>query len=72
MADNTFDLEKYRSIAVNTRGPSTRVREFKKDDGERIKKTMDELGNVVTEHAKNDRQDVHINAQTVTTVAAGT
>lgn len=68
-ADRLF-MEKVRTVGVNTRKPNGRdwsaTREFRKDDGERIKKTLDEAGNVVTQHARGDRQDVHINAATVT------
>jgi hypothetical protein len=47
-----------------------RVREGRRPDGVRIKATTDELGNTVTEHAKGDRQDVRINAATVTATSA--
>lgn len=71
-ADRLF-MEKIRTVGVNTRKPKgsdwSAVREYRKDDGERIKKTLDEGGNVVTQHARGDRQDVHINAQTVTVTA---
>jgi len=35
-----------------------------------VRKSLDEHGNVVTEHSKTDRQDVHIQAQPVTAAAA--
>lgn len=46
-----------------------RVREGKGEQG-RFKATTDELGNTVTQHAKGDRQDVHIHATTATLSAA--
>lgn len=63
-ADRLF-VEKLKTIRINTKGPSTRVREFRTEESGRVKKTLDEAGNVVTQHSKGDRQDVHINAQTV-------
>ena len=61
--------EKMLSIGTNVRKPNgsdwSATREFRKEDGERIKKTLDEGGNVVTQHARGDRQDVHINAATL-------
>jgi hypothetical protein len=67
-ADRAF-VEKIKTIRVNTQGPSTRVREFRNEESGIVKKTMDESGSVVTQHSKTDRQDVHINASTVTTVS---
>ncbi len=64
-ADRLF-MEKVRTIRVNTAGPNTRFREFRNEESGIVKKTMDESGSVVTQHSKTDRQDVHINAATVT------
>ena len=67
MAESTpVDLEKLRSLSVLSRGhgPET-VREFRRPDGVRCKATTDELGNTVTQHAADDRQDVHIKAPTI-------
>jgi hypothetical protein len=55
-----IDLEKFRSIGVISKRTRPQVREGRRDDGVRVKATTDELGNTVTEHAKGDRQDVHI------------
>lgn len=66
-------LEKMRSIATNTRKPGKNweaTREFRNEESGIVKKTLDEGGNVVTQHSKTDRQDVHINAQTVTNTAS--
>lgn len=57
-----IDLEKLRSLAVISRRTGSQVREGRRADGVRVKATTDELGNTVTEHAKGDRQDVHIRA----------
>jgi hypothetical protein len=60
-------LEAMRSISVMGRLPSKpRVKEWTDPASGRMKATKDELGNVVTQHAKGDRQDVLINAQPVT------
>lgn len=62
-------LEKMRSIGTNVRKPGKNweaTREFRNEESGIVKKTLDEAGNVVTQHSKNDRQDVHINASTVT------
>lgn len=67
-ADRLF-VEKIKTIRTNTLGPSTRVREFRNEESGIVKKTMDESGSVVTQHSKTDRQDVHINASTVTTTS---
>ena len=67
-ADRLF-VEKIKTVGVNTQGPSTRVREFRNEESGIVKKTMDESGSVVTQHSKTDRQDVHINAATVTTTS---
>ncbi len=61
-----IDLEKLRSIGVISRRSGDRTREFRRTDGVRCKATTDELGNTVTEHARGDRQDVHIRAPQVT------
>lgn len=66
-------LEKMRSISTNTRKPGRNweaTREFRTEESGIVKKTLDEGGNVVTQHSKTDRQDVHINAQTVTNTAS--
>ncbi len=63
-------LEKMRSISTNTRKPGRNweaTREFRNETSGIVKKTLDEGGNVVTQHSKTDRQDVHINAKTVNT-----
>lgn len=65
MGGTPIDLEKLRSLSVGRR-TRDRVREFRRPDGVRCKATTDELGNTVTQHAKGDRQDVHIKAPTVT------
>lgn len=60
--------EKLLSVGVMTRrtqGNWERTHEFRTEESGRVKKTLDELGNVVTQHSKGDRQDVHINAETV-------
>ena len=67
-ADRAF-VEKIKTIRTNTLGPSTRVREFRNEESGIVKKTMDESGSVVTQHSKTDRQDVHINASSVTMTA---
>jgi hypothetical protein len=64
-----IDLEKMRSISVGRRTRDTVV-EGRRPDGARYKATTDELGNTVTEHAKGDRQDVHIRAPHLTVKAA--
>ena len=63
-----------RSISVWGRGatPSTRVREWSDPVSGRMKETTDESGTKVTQHAKGDRQDVHIQAQPVTAKALAT
>lgn len=43
-----------------------KVKEYRRDDGTRVKSTTDELGNTVTEHAnKDDRVDVTVRPQIV-------
>lgn len=54
--------DKVRSIGVISRRSGPVVREGRRADGVRVKATTDELGNTTTEHAKGDRQDVHIRA----------
>jgi hypothetical protein len=65
-------LEAMRSISVMPRGlPSKpRVKEWTDPTSGRMKATTDELGNTVTQHAKGDRQDVHIKAPPVSLKAA--
>lgn len=64
-------LEAMRSINVLGSLPSKpRVREYRTEASGRVKQTTDELGNTVTQHARGDRQDVHINAPTVSLKAA--
>ncbi len=61
--------EKLLSIGTNVRKPGKNweaTREFRNEESGIVKKTLDEAGNVVTQHSKTDRQDVHINAQTAT------
>jgi hypothetical protein len=60
-------LEAMRSISVMPRGlPSKpKVREYRTEESGRVRKTKDEHGNIVTEHAKGDRQDVEIRPQAV-------
>ena len=57
--------ERMRSIGVISQRTRDQVREWRSGDGERHKATTDQLGNVVTQHAHGDRQDVQINAPTV-------
>ena len=56
-----IDVGKLRTLAVGSRTRDV-IREGRRKDGVRWKSTTDELGNTVTQHAQNDRQDVHINA----------
>jgi len=65
MEGTPIDREKIRSIGVISRRSGPLVREGHRSDGVRIKSTTDELGNTVTEHAVGDRQDVLINAPSV-------
>ena len=64
-------LEAMRSIGfINGPLPSKpRVREWKSETSGRMKAVTDEAGNTVTQHAVGDRQDVHINATSVTAKA---
>lgn len=67
-ADRRF-VEKIRTVGVMTKRTGhgwNQVREFRNEESGVVRKTLDEVGNVVTEHSKTDRQDVHINAETVT------
>jgi hypothetical protein len=59
------DLERLRSIGFGSRTRNT-IREGRRDDGVRWKATTDELRTTVTEHAKGDRQDVHLRPAPVT------
>lgn len=66
-ADRAF-MEKVRTVGTmtkRTRHGWDQVREFRAEGSGVVRKTLDEAGNVVTEHSKTDRQDVHINAKTV-------
>jgi hypothetical protein len=57
--------EKIRSIGVISGHP--RPREFRRDDGKRVKETTDEHGNLTRLHNTGDteRQDVEIRPQTI-------
>ena len=57
--------EKIRTIGVISGHP--RPREFRNDDGQRVKETTDEHGNLTRLHNTGDteRQDVEIRPQTV-------
>lgn len=70
MDGTPIDLNKLRSIGVISRRSGPVVRHGRRPDGVRTKATIDELGNTVTEHAIGDRQDVLINAPTITVKAA--
>lgn len=59
------DLGKLRSIAHGSRTRDT-IREGRRADGVRFKATTDELNTTVTEHARGDRQDVHVRPAQVT------
>lgn len=63
----SIDLEKMRSIGFLSKGRTRdKTREFRRDDGVRVKETTDELGTVVTEHnTKDDRVDVNIHPDPV-------
>lgn len=64
--------DKLRSVGTNVRKPGKNweaVREYRSETSGIVRKTLDEGGNVVTQHSRTDRQDVHINAKTVTTAA---
>jgi hypothetical protein len=65
-----IDLDKLRSLHVGRRTRSA-VREWKSDDGERHKAVRDELGNTTTQHARGDRQDVHVRVQDVPSIHIG-
>lgn len=59
-------LAAMRSINVLGALPSKpRVKEWTDPTSGRMKATTDDLGNVVTQHARGDRQDVHIKAPQV-------
>jgi hypothetical protein len=56
-----IDRAKLLSLGYLRRGRTRdQVREWRTDDGERHKATTDELNNTVTQHARGDRQDVHL------------
>jgi hypothetical protein len=57
--------DKLLTLGVISRRTGDRVREWRSDDGERHKATTDELNNTVTQHARGDRQDVLVRADTV-------
>lgn len=59
------DLDRLRSIGFGSRTRNV-VREGRRPDGVRFKSTTDELRTTVTEHAKGDRQDVHLRPAPVT------
>jgi hypothetical protein len=64
-------LEAMRSIGYLSKGRTRpHVREWTDPASGRMKATTDELGNVVTQHAKGDRQDVLLKPQSVTVTAA--
>lgn len=65
-ADGTpVDLDRLRSIGFGSRTRNV-VHEGRREDGVRWKSTTDELRTTVTEHAKGDRQDVHVRPAQVT------
>lgn len=53
------------SIGVISRRTKPVVKEWRSDDGERHKASTDELNNTVTQHARGDRQDVHIRPEPI-------
>ena len=59
------------SIGVITGNP--RPREFRDDDGRRVKETTDEAGNLtrLTNTGDTERQDVEIRPRSVTMIAGG-
>jgi hypothetical protein len=59
--------EKLKSIGFNRHGLSgNKVVEGRRNDGIRVKKTTDELGTEITEHAtKDDRVDVNIHPELI-------
>jgi len=67
VSETPIDIDKLRSLGYLSRGRTRdRVKEYRKDEtGERTKETTDQLGNVVTQHAHGDRQDVTIHAPKV-------
>ena len=64
-AHTPVDLGKLRSVGFGSR-TRDQVREGRRADGVRFKATTDELNTTVTEHAKGDRQDVHLRPAKVT------
>lgn len=70
-ADRLF-MEKVRSVGVMTKRTGhgwNQVREYRKEGSGIVRKTLDEGGNVVTEHSKTDRQDVHLRPESITVVS---
>lgn len=65
-AATPVDLGRLRSIAAVSRLTKPIIKEGRRADGVRIKATTDELDTTVTEHARGDRQDVHLRPQQVT------
>jgi hypothetical protein len=64
--DELTFAEKVRTIGYLSGGRTRdRVREDRAADGQRRKHVTDELGNTVTQWARNDRQDVLIRAKPV-------
>ncbi len=60
-----IDRERLLSLGVLAGGRSRdKVREWR-GGGELHKATTDELGNTVTQHARGDRQDVHLRPSTI-------
>lgn len=57
--------DKLLSLGIISRRSGDRVREWRSDDGERHKAITDEANNTVTQHARGDRQDVHIRPDTI-------
>lgn len=53
------DVGRLRTIGYGSRTRPV-VREGRRADGVRFKSTTDELHTTVTEHARGDRQDVHL------------
>jgi hypothetical protein len=64
-------LARMRSIGVVSGNP--RPREFRNDEGQRVKETTDEHGNLTRQVNTGDteRQDVEIRPQTVTMLTGG-
>lgn len=62
--------ERLLTIGVISRRSGPIVKEYRTEESGRVKQTTDELGNTVTQHAKGDRQDVHLRPQAVSLRAA--